>query len=853
MTATPIVRSRSLSLGTATTLPATLANDRISLRFVTHGTYGVTLDTVTRIAGGFSWTNAQASDDGTVTGQMWRLGMDAGNEHNAEHNAEHGAGIVAVDPDASVAVYSGEDAEGRPALAFRWAAIALPNGGTVAVTAVVALGADEDVARWSIHVDRSGTAADAIEHIAYPIISVLGPVPARSGGTHADAQVRTQVLLQTRGIPDVGTNNAALLEWDGVSLTTQHPAGYSIVETQVYQFEALCAQDPNDLASRDEILFLGTNDQRMERKQFVRAGVRSGDSLIYAWEHRYFPPWASVPILSTDATTRFGNVSHARYEALVGCLAAKTAAWWADAAAFYREAVADRMASPPKLHDSGRSALAKGAPLVAAVGQDPNLSGRVLANILTEWTEDHANTLGADVTYAQWNQLKPTFTQPAPTMNFEQLRGCNYLPFASTSHCLHLAWVSLANPTAGRPTKPTSVSSGGDGFFWASHLRDELNVLQGVGFNTIRLWGSFLGYLVNPTQYIANLKVIAQECNSRGIGISYVLFNQVPAGFATAGGSALSIASGVGYSPNAILYSLWTLSDAWQSLGLGAGTPQNMPSGEQDLNHWPEPMTEAEWAAAGRYGEWSNTTFQGLVGQYVRAIADFFANDADGMTAYRSTDLYNEVNLAFGNATAKAALLDFMTKVAAVMAEIQPAFCPTIGWAGNPQQFIEEMSLLGFVPAYSSSHAYAYTATDNEFQTIGGIFAGTATQAATGPSGASIPSVMTEFYVVPENSGQMSRYFSALAGHGGQSWCYIQNNAYRNGVQSGTWDYHGFAYPFDGLVTCTKPMLSILTTDTLTFENAGGEHNDEHNDEHNMSPGMQADRAAVAAWCAEVP
>lgn len=842
MTTAVVTSETMISLGISTSLPATLANEHVSFRFVSHATYGVTMDTMTQLDDGpaFVWTNAQQSDDGTVTGQLWRIVQDSGNEHNAEHNAEHGMVGEALDPTTDVAVTTMTDADGRPALAFRWEDLALATSGTVDVTMIVALGDGDVHARFTIHVDRHGTAADAIDHVACPILAFQGPVPARSGSTHADSQVRARVLAD---------RNTPLSAWSGDSELTQHPRGYSAngatIPTQRYQFDALCAMDPDDQDSERQVAVLSSADVQGYRKQFLRSGVLDGDTLLYRWEHRYIPSWASWPILDSDATTRFGNLHFSRYPVLVGCFRAPTKAWDFSAAVWYRENVGEQMAAPPRRTDAARTDLSRGAPLVLSDEDTANMNGTTLGAILSTWTSELREQTGADVAFAQWNTLLPERSAPTPALDFTEIRGVNYLPLASTSHCLHLSLVPIV-ASAGRPT-----TSGG--FFHASHLTDELDVLESVGFNNIRLWGSLMGYLCNPAGYMASLKTVAAECHARGIGITYILFNQIPAGAATAGGSAYTFFSAIGDAPSTLIAALWAQCDGWQG---NDDAPQNMPTDETDVSHWPEPMTGDEWIASGRYGEWSNEDFQQKVGEYVRAIADFFVNDSDGAAAFHSVDLYNEVNLIFyaqdGTELASRELvLDFICKVESAMRTIFPTMATTVGWAGNPSGrdsslpgMTTQLAQRGCYLSYGSMHAYNYDATPEQFAAISAVL-GTA-KAET--DALNIPLVFSEFYVRPENAGQMADYAGMIVdnGPGWQVWCYIQNNAYRDSVQSGTWDYHGFSYPFDGLVTCSKPALQILTTDTLEFNPTGGEHNEEHSDEHNNGAVREAaDRQAI--------
>ena len=824
MTSQVVSSGKHLILGDEVALPVSISNDLVRFTFVEHVVHGVTLDTMEQLAdcAGFTWTNGQSSDDGAVTGKLWRIVQDSGNEHNAEHDAEHGSVGAILVPSSSVVAYEATDAAGRSGYAFRWEGLALATSGSVDVTVVATIADGETFARFSIYVDRehAATDADAIDHVAFPILALRGPVPARPAMSHAESQIRSRVLSDI---------NRPLSSWVGIDELRQHPRGYSAngvtIETQAYQFDAIAAMDPDDSDSLRQVAVLSSADTRGWRKQFYRAGVADVDDALYLWEHRYMAPWSSWPILGPESQSRFGNSMFCPYPVLVGAFRAPTAAWDFSAAIWYRDNVAETMAAAPRRTDASRTAISRGAPLVISREDTANMDGTALGSVLSLWTEELRVQTGADVIFAEWHTLLPERVAGGGlTTDFSQLRGVNYLPMASTSNCLHLALLPIV-ASAGRPTTA-------GGFFHQSHLEDELDVLQGVGFQNIRIWGSLAGYICDPTGYMASLKIVAQQCNARGIKMTYVVFNQIPAGLATAGSSTATFYDVVNGSPSSLRTALWAACNAWQTNG---DAPAAMPPGEQDISHWPEPKTGDEWGLGGPYGQWTDTAFQADVGAYVRAIASFFATDPDGMSAFESIDLYNEVNLVMRHSDAsRDMVIDFICKVEDAMRLVFPGIVTTVGWAGDPTGLTTELAQLGCYLSYLSMHAYAYSATNESYASIQAVAGAVKDEA----DSLGIPAVLSEFYVRPENAGQLYKYdailrSSGVAPMGWQMWCYIQNNAYRNGVESGTWDYGGFSYPFDGLVTCTKAMDDILTTDTLTFTTTGGEHNEEHSDEHN--------------------
>lgn len=415
-------------------------------------------------------------------------------------------------------------------------------------------------------------------------------------------------------------------------------------------------------------------------------------------------------------------------------------------------------------------------------------------------------------------------TQPdSVPFSYPYLRGVNYLPMASTSHCLHLAMI----PMVGDPYADTS-----GGFFHEPYLINELDVLSSVGFNNIRFWGSFTGWCCGRTEYMASLKAVANQLRRRGMTMTYIMFNAIPAGIGTTPGTdARVLVNATGFNESLLRLALWSLSDAWQ---VNAGAPLSMPQNETDLTHISEPMDDVSWSAQGDYGSWIDTAFQTKVATYISDIATFFATDADGIAAFCSYDLYNEVNLLYApngvqSPVLRERLIKFMVRLYQDISAIHQNPACTVGWAGNSAGLSEEIMLRGCNLAYVSAHSYAYTASDAEYTHIDNVMAAAQAEAAA----LGIPFVLSEYYVIPENQGQLYRYIEIIARHGmgSQMWCYIQNNAYRTRLEVSQ-----AARPFDGIVTCSTRAKSITRNQTLLFVPQSSlvltDHNADHNADH---------------------
>lgn len=809
----PVLQGRLpafLSAGTTATLPLELDNGVIRLRFVAHATYGVSLQEIEDLADdGFTWSFASATADGEHDGSLWRIVTQAASGWSDGWSDGFGAGFKDTKPTADVQVSTTEDQDGRDAIMFRWLDVDLPTGGTATVTVLVSLGETDQVSRWWIAVARDGEEADGIEFVEFPRLAIVGPVATRSGLTHTESQVRARHLLPAHERPVLNATNTPLSRWAGLEVVTHHPSGSTETTVQPMQFEALAAVDPDDTASLSRILYLGTADGAGAHKRFVRAGTSAGASFALRWAHRQFPPWARHPASAAADASRLGSVLYPAYPALVGCLQATSGAWWHTAAAFYRDNFAQR-ATARRTDTTRRTDLARSAAWAGAVNQTPNLDGATVGSLFTAWAEQHREMVGAERIAAQLGALKPTITRVTPPLAFANTRGVNYLPLASTtSHCLHLSM----DPLKGEPYADQT-----GGFWFESHAEQEIDALHTLlpGINAVRFWGSFGGWFLDPAQYLAGLRCYCRWLRARDMRMSFVLFNVIATGAASAGLGIHDLMVAASYSPATFRTALWTLCNNWNST---AAVEFPLPTDEVDITHWPEPLDHNGWLTQGRFGEWTDTTLQELVGRYVRDIALFFAQDDDGRAVFHSYDLENEVNLHYApdetpNPTLREYHLDFCGKLAKAIRAIHADAAITVGWAGVPTGLTTEMQRHGCVIDYLSMHAYNYEPPDTHEAGWATIEAAMA--AAKAESNAlGIPWLLTEGFVLIENATEMGRYLTPLAanGGGGFMWTPLRSNAYRAELTPGS----GVRI-FDGIWSCTTPARQITRAmDSLVF------------------------------------
>lgn len=374
----------------------------------------------------------------------------------------------------------------------------------------------------------------------------------------------------------------------------------------------------------------------------------------------------------------------------------------------------------------------------------------------------------------------------------QRIRGVNYLPMPAISDSLMLAWLP-ARSGSGVPT--TNV----DGYFTRGHLRSDLDKIRYAGFNNIRLWSSFASWVCDPNDYMAVLRMIAEECDARNISITYILWNAIPAGLA---GTGAFLDSKDALNTTNILTGFWDISTNWP---LNGSYPTLVPPGEKDLTHLIEPLKATAWATQGYFDSWADTSLRTHVINYLRAIGSFFASGV-GARVFQSYDLGNEMNSLF-NGTINPYIKNFLYETYTRLAAVHPEPACTIGWAGNPVGLTtphltpsaDLVHPIGPIPiTYFSLHNYSNS----------GIGAAVAAALAEARSvGRTL--VVSEFFDIGVDRGLLSNYFNAMELYpdvGGQMWCYIQNNAYRGG-----------GVPFDGVITPDQPASSVRTNAPISY------------------------------------
>jgi hypothetical protein len=342
------------------------------------------------------------------------------------------------------------------------------------------------------------------------------------------------------------------------------------------------------------------------------------------------------------------------------------------------------------------------------------------------------------------------------------VRGCNYLPMALTSHAVPLGWLSAGgDPATGLPVE------GKDGFFSLTHLRCDLDMIKRSGFNSIRALDGFISYLANPADFLNNLRVLCDELYARRMGISYQVWSAVPAGAGSQGSPLLgaqSLATAATAANVSLESVVWSLAESYQ-VTAAAATPPN----ERQVSFWPAPMASAEWDTQGAYAAWADTSYKAKVAAYLTAIGTLFRTGTPRLVL-DSFDLCNELDVWWiGSATRKANTLSFMrTTYDGLRAAFGDSFDCTVGFAGDTIALTLEVMAQGVPLTHYSFHSYDRAA-----------IVAYAPQVAAAAASAGLPAQCTEFFRPDvDYDGTMTDYMDALdsAGVSGYMWCYIRNS-----------------------------------------------------------------------------
>jgi hypothetical protein len=328
----------------------------------------------------------------------------------------------------------------------------------------------------------------------------------------------------------------------------------------------------------------------------------------------------------------------------------------------------------------------------------------------------------------------------------------------------------------------------GGGFFQRSHCEQEIQVLAAHGINSIRMVGSFWGWLADRDAYLDCLRQLARVCADSGVVITYALWNSTPWGHGAVESPLVSWVGGnipvpVPRRNPGLLSWMFDRGNEFSQLRRSLAGTGPIPWDEEDITQYPSPGPDWLWDVGG-HTVWNSLAallrvrLLDLVTEYMIETCKVFTPERLGQ-ALGSIDLYNEPDALFLPEGSAAMLrippvFSFLKYVHDLVREILPDALCTVGWAGvtaagGSVNLNQHLKTYGVGVDYYSFHSYADRS---------GFPVDLATAQALMPD-PGVPLVCSEFWK-SDFRGHLASHFQALAGRGmgGQMWGFLQHNAY---------------------------------------------------------------------------
>lgn len=382
----------------------------------------------------------------------------------------------------------------------------------------------------------------------------------------------------------------------------------------------------------------------------------------------------------------------------------------------------------------------------------------------------------------------------------QDFRGTNYVPATTRAFDTATAMLPHDNP------------NGLVGEFSSSQVEDEIAFIASHGLNTVRVFTSFYGFLVDKQAYRSSLRELARICTRHGVRITFVFWNLVAVSVPSSPGSPLELwhdlAGSTAQAPtNPVLYQGLRARSAALNALYGHLVP---PWAPHFAGIHAEPGRELLLTYGGDPAPWP-FELGARVDEYIDEVASFFGQDPAGQAAFASYDLFNEPNIL--PAPNESTYLEFIAHTFHRVQLRHPNAACTVGWAAASSitdTLDQELENVWNVhPTYLSGHSYARPE---------GFAEDCANRAAYARS-RGMPFVMSEFHRTDRTSGVVEAQLSLLVRHGlaGQMWGLIQSNAFI--------DYLGAPMPIDGVAVsfdpgnaqATIPFLTVNTRDAAAI------------------------------------
>lgn len=379
----------------------------------------------------------------------------------------------------------------------------------------------------------------------------------------------------------------------------------------------------------------------------------------------------------------------------------------------------------------------------------------------------------------------------------DQWRGTNYVPNLAQSTSSATMMLD-----AGDPYMPGSYDS--------TIVAAEIARLQSAGVNSIRLLPSFYGWVINRSQYLANLDDLCQQCAAANISVVIQVWSAIGA---TEAAPSLDGATSpelwhelVGSSPTAVtnleVYRGWDRRQT--NFQRDRNSRGSLPPGEPG---WATLLAEPGNELIAMSGDpfmWPYAMAARVEG-YLNDLGSYFSSSAPGAAALAGFDLFNEPDAWPWIPIANYVEFIGFTYDRLVVACPSAQYC--VGWArgdASVDGFDQMLVAAGVGRTYHSFHSYENPE----------VFRHEVIDRKAYADSQGLPLVVSEFHRTDWTAGVLRHLLDAVTdnGAGGQIWAVIQTNTF--------YTYHGRTHGIDGLYIPTPDGLSFAVNnpkDTAAF------------------------------------
>jgi hypothetical protein len=250
-------------------------------------------------------------------------------------------------------------------------------------------------------------------------------------------------------------------------------------------------------------------------------------------------------------------------------------------------------------------------------------------------------------------------------VTYDNLRGTNYLFNSSLQKQADFSLFS---------SPLDATEEGRYGTYSRANVVSELAYLAASGFNNLRIWPPFFGWIIDRVQFRDNLTHFVEQCRDLGLTLTWAFWNGVGNGILWESRDLIEFTRGAtGDVTNEGLYkNLETLTQVFQDRH-GQWVPRGKP---WHLTGYPAPGNNL-LESGGDPESWSDRSMRDRVHGFVDELLDVIQTDAGRDTLFQ-IDLVNELD---GVGISLHDIVDFLdwnqTKVRLVLPEAPL----TVGWA----------------------------------------------------------------------------------------------------------------------------------------------------------------------------